>query len=97
MSITTKQELLDLCKKINLPEKVHETLTFLTGTRFRIGSVDEEEWLKGLLKKFVDENIISASNKISEETGFSSLSIRKKIERLLPNWVNSDKIVSDPY
>ncbi|MCT3502133.1 hypothetical protein EFR23_04980 [Lactobacillus delbrueckii subsp. lactis] len=97
LSITTKQELLDLCKKINLPEKVHETLTFLTGTRFRIGSVDEKEWLKGLLKKFVDENIISASNKISEETGFSSLSIRKKIERLLPNWVNSDKIVSDPY
>ncbi|MBT8906711.1 hypothetical protein BTI66_09305, partial [Lactobacillus delbrueckii subsp. bulgaricus] len=39
LSITTKQELLDLCKKINLPEKVHETLTFLTGTRFRIGSV----------------------------------------------------------
>ncbi|MCD5577748.1 hypothetical protein LOB19_09175 [Lactobacillus delbrueckii subsp. lactis] len=69
----------------------------MTGTRFRIGSVDEKEWLKGLLKKFVDENIISASNKISEETGFSSLSIRKKIERLLPNWVNSDKIVSDPY
>lgn len=97
LSITTKQELLDLCKKINLPEKVHETLTFLTGTRFRIGSVDEKEWLKGLLKKFVDENIISASNKISEETGFSSLSIRKKIEQLLPNWVNSDKIVSDPY
>jgi hypothetical protein len=97
LSITTKQELLDLCKKINLPEKVHENLTFLNGTRFRIGSVDEKEWLKGLLKKFVDENIISASNKISEETGFSSLSIRKKIERLLPNWVNSDKIVSDPY
>lgn len=96
LGIDTEQELLELCKKLHLADKLQHDLTFITGTKFEIGSQDEREWLKKQLSDFIGMKCLAASNNISAKSGFSPQTINNQINRLLPNWVNEKGIIVDP-
>lgn len=96
LGIDTEQGLLELCKKLHLADQLQHDLTFITGTKFEIGSQDEREWLKQQLSDFIGMKCLDASNNISAKSGFSPLTINNQIYRLLPNWVNEKGIIVDP-
>ena len=90
------KSLLDLCKNRHIENSITEKLTFEEGMHFRIGTVNDKDWLVKLLKQHIGQHKYATFIRIAIQTGLSTGEVEELIIKNVPTWVNEEGNIEEP-